>query len=162
MPLDTHQVFKHLKRDNVFTEEQADRLAEALSEMDVASATKEDLDATEKRLADRIDEVENRLDSQIDEVANRLDNRVDEVANRIDNRTDEVADRLDNRVDEVADRLDDRIDEVENRLNQRIELSEERLGQRISDLRSDLYRVLLIGFGAVAALVTVLNYVIGG
>ena len=128
MPIDTHQVFKHLKRDNVFTEEQADRLAEALSEMDVASATKEDLEATEKRLTDRIDEVENRLDGRIDEVENRPDGR---------------------------------IDEVENRLTQQIELSEERLGQRISELRSDLYRALLIGFGAVAALVTVLNYVIG-
>lgn len=104
MPIDTHQVFKHLKQGDVFTEEQADRLADALSDMDVASATKEDLDAAENR-------------------------------------------------------LNQRIDEVEERLNQRIELSEERLGQRISDLRSDLYRVVLLGFGAVAALVTVFNFV---
>jgi anti-sigma-K factor RskA len=93
MPIHTHEVFKHLKKDDVFTEEQADRLADALAGMDVASATKEDLN------------------------------------------------------------------EVEERLSQRIELSEERLGQRISDLRSDLYRVILVSFGAVAALVTILNFV---
>jgi hypothetical protein len=61
MPIHIHRIFKHLKRDDVFTEEQADRIAEALSEMDIAGATKEDLDATEKRLDGRIDDLDNRL-----------------------------------------------------------------------------------------------------
>jgi Mg2+ and Co2+ transporter CorA len=69
MPFDTHQVFKHLKRDNVFTEEQADRLADALSEMDVASATTNDLQATEKRLRSDMEAMEERIKR---EITNRL------------------------------------------------------------------------------------------
>ncbi len=79
MPIDTHKVFKHLKRDDVFTEEQAERVAEALSEMDVASATTEDLEGVEKRLNNRIDEVEHRLNQRIELSEERLGQKVEQV-----------------------------------------------------------------------------------
>jgi hypothetical protein len=72
MPIDTHQVFKHLKRDEVFSEEQADRLADALSEMDVASATKEDLNEVEDRLTQRIELSEERLGQKVEGIRSEL------------------------------------------------------------------------------------------
>jgi len=50
---------------------------------------------------------------------------------------------------------------MDERLTQRIELSEQRTEKQISQLQSDLYRVLLIGFGALSALIIILNYVTG-
>lgn len=83
MPINPHQVFKDLKRDNVFTEAQADRLADALSEMDVASATAEDLDNTEERLNNRIDEVEDRLTQRIELSEERLGQKVESIRSEL-------------------------------------------------------------------------------
>ncbi|PQJ26751.1 hypothetical protein BSZ35_19070 [Salinibacter sp. 10B] len=83
MPIDTHQVFKHLKRDEVFSEEQADRLADALSEMDVASATKEDLNEVEERLNNRIDELDERLTQRIELSEERLGQKVEGIRSSI-------------------------------------------------------------------------------
>jgi hypothetical protein len=68
---------------------------------------------------------------------------------------DQVATRAD------IERLGDRIEEVEARFTQRIELSEDRLGRRIAEVKSDLYRALLIGLGALGTLILVTNYLMG-
>lgn len=131
MPIDTLKASKRLQEEGTFSSEQAERIAEILSDLDVASATKDDLDDLENRLGGRIDQVDARIE------------------------------QLESRVDQAEEHLGTRIDEVEARLTQRIEVSEQRTEQQISQLRSDLYRALLIGFGAVAALVSVLNFIIG-
>lgn len=157
MPIDTLKAAKRLQQEDTFSPEQAERIAEVLSDLDVASATKDDLDNVEERLNARIDELAERLDN----VEEQLNTRIDNVEKRLNTRIDNVEKQLKTRIDEVEEQLNTRIEEVEARLTQRIELSEQRTKQQISQLRSDLYRVLLLGFGGVAALVTVLNYVIG-
>jgi len=142
MPIDTLKAAKRLQQEDTFSPEQAERIAEVLSELDVASATKEDLDEAESRLGERIDEVEARLGERIDHVEAQMNERFE-------------------RVDERFERAEEARSAIEDRLTQRIELSEQRMEKQISQLRSDLYRVLLVGFGAVAALVSVLNYVLG-
>jgi sugar/nucleoside kinase (ribokinase family) len=86
MPINPHQVFKDLKKDNVFTEEQADRLADALADMDVASATKEDLDELEGRIdtlldraAEEREAIEERLNQRIELSEERLEQKVEQV-----------------------------------------------------------------------------------
>ena len=49
MPIDTLKAARRLQEDGTFSPEQAERIAETLSEMDVASATKEDLNDLEER-----------------------------------------------------------------------------------------------------------------
>lgn len=143
MPIDTLKAAKRLQEDDTFSPEQAERIAEILSDLDVASATKEDLDETESRLHDRIDQVETRLDTRIEEVETRLNTRIEEVETR----------------------LDTRMDEVEARLTQRIELSEERLGKQIETTRTQLLQWMLASVTGVAtivaAVVALINYLMG-
>ena len=49
MPIDTLKAARRLQEDGTFSPEQAERIAETLSEMDVASSTKEDLNDLEER-----------------------------------------------------------------------------------------------------------------
>jgi len=194
MPIDTLKAAKRLQEDDTFSPEQAERIAEILSELDVASATKEDLDDLETRLGERIDRLSERVDGletrmqarfeQVDERFDQVDERFEQVEARFEqvearfeqmearfDQIDEQFDRVDaqfDQIDERFDRVDARFEQVdrerasmEERLTQRIELSESRTDSAISELRSDLYRALLLGFGAVAALVTILNYLVG-
>jgi len=55
MPIDTLEASKRLK-DLGFDSAQAEGLAELLADLDVAGATKEDLDDTEERLLQRINQ----------------------------------------------------------------------------------------------------------
>jgi predicted nuclease with TOPRIM domain len=160
MPIDTLKASKRLQEEGTFSPEQAERIAEILSDLDVASATKEDLDDAEERLGARIDQVEARVDA--------LETRMDERFQQVDERFDQIDERFD-RIDERFDRIDKRffqqVDEdmasLKEEFNQRMELSEQRTEKQISQLRTDLYRGLFIGVGAVAALVTVLGYLLG-
>jgi len=72
---------------------------------------------------------------------------------------DAIVDLFRDADEEVATRSD--IEELDERLTQRIELSEERLGQQIERAEKRLLKWILGGFGAVAGVVTVLNYVVG-
>ena len=69
MPIDTLKAARRLQEDGTFSPEQAKRIAETLSEMDVASATKEDLNDLEERLTEHIDETNGRLDRLEEKVA---------------------------------------------------------------------------------------------
>jgi len=80
MPIDTLKAAHRLQEDELFSPEQAERIAEILSDLDVASATKEDLDALGDRLTSRFD----HLGDRIDEVEERLSDRIDETNGRID------------------------------------------------------------------------------
>jgi len=71
MPIDTLKASKQLK-DLGFDEGQAEGLAELLSDLDVASATKEDLNEVEDRLNQRIELSEERLAQRIERVEKRL------------------------------------------------------------------------------------------
>jgi predicted nuclease with TOPRIM domain len=145
-PIDTLKASKRLQEEGTFSPEQAERIAEILSDLDVASATKEDLDDVEERLGARIDQVEERLGARIDQ----LGARVDQVEERLDARID----GLETRMDERFDRVDEKMASLKRELTQQNE-------KQISQLRTDLYRGLFIGVGAVAALVTVLGYLLG-
>jgi hypothetical protein len=72
MPIDTLKISKHLQEGDTFTPEQSERLAEALSDLDVASATRDDLDSLEKRLTQRIEVSEDRLAKRIAESESSL------------------------------------------------------------------------------------------
>jgi DNA anti-recombination protein RmuC len=133
MPVDTLKAAKRLQEGDTFSPEQAERIAEILSDLDVASATKDDLDAAEQRLDNRIDELESRLDNRIDELESRLETRTDELESRLETRTDEL----------------------ESRLNQRIELSEERLGQRIEERHTATVRTVVSAVAAGSAFLAV-------
>lgn len=166
MPIDTLKAAKRLQEDDTFSPDQAERIAEILSDLDVASATKEDLDDVEERLGARIDTVEERLGTRIDAVEERLGSRIDQLESEMNARFEQVdkqfeqVDRRFEQVSERFDQVDEDMDSLEDRLTQRIELSEERLGQRVSALRSDMYRMLLVGLGALAAFLTVVNYLL--
>lgn len=68
---------------------------------------------------------------------------------------------LDARMEQRFDQVDERFEQMDERLPGRIELSEERTEKQVFQLQSDLYRVLLIRFGALLALIIILNYVTG-
>lgn len=146
MPIDTLKASKRLQEDDTFSPEQAERIAEILSDLDVASATKDDLDAAEARLGERIDQMGERID--------QMGERIDQMDNRID--------QLSDRIDQVETRLDQKIDSVEQRLTQRIELSEERLEKQLEQTRKQLLQWMLASVTGVAtlvaALVTLINY----
>jgi len=72
MPIDTLKAARRLQEEDTFDEDQAERIAEVLSELDVASATKEDLDEAEGRLRDDIGGVEGRLRTEMDAMEERL------------------------------------------------------------------------------------------
>lgn len=72
MPIDTLKAARRLQEEGTFNEEQAERIAEVLSEMDVASATKEDLNELEDRLTARID----RLSDRVDGLETHIDEKV--------------------------------------------------------------------------------------
>lgn len=72
MPIDTLKAAKRLKELG-FDEEQSEGVAELLSDLDVASATKEDLDETEGRLKEH---VEHRLSAAEERIKRELSNRI--------------------------------------------------------------------------------------
>jgi hypothetical protein len=72
MPINTLEASKRLKELG-FDEDQSEGLAQLLSELDVASATAEDLDDLEDRLKEH---VENRLDAAEERIKRSLSNRV--------------------------------------------------------------------------------------
>jgi predicted nuclease with TOPRIM domain len=148
-PIDTLKASKRLQEEGTFSPEQAERIAEILSDLDVASATKEDLDDAEERLGARIDHLEARID--------QVEARIDQVEERLDARID----GLETRMDERFNHVDEDIASLREEFTQRFELVEQRTEKQISQLRTDLYRGLFIGVGAVAALVTVLGYLLG-
>lgn len=191
MPLDTHRAFKRLQEDDVFTAEQAERITETLADLDVASATKEDLNDLEGRLTERIDQVEEKLDSRFDQVndridqveerlggridqldgrINELDGRIDQLdgrVNQLDGRIDQLDGRIDqleerfDRVDERFDRMDERMESMEERLTQQDELSEERLNRRIDEAEKRLLRWMIVGLSTVTAILGILISVVG-
>lgn len=72
MPINTLEASKRLKELG-FDEDQSEGLAQLLSELDVASATAEDLDDLEDRLKEH---VEHRLDAAEERIKRSLSNRV--------------------------------------------------------------------------------------
>lgn len=86
MPIDTLKAAKRLQEEDTFTSEQAERIAEILSDMDVASATKEDLTEMEGRLNSRIVETADRLDTRIDDSESHLKNHVETMVDAAEER----------------------------------------------------------------------------
>ena len=153
--IDTLKAARRLQEGGTFNPAQAERIAEVLAEAGGASATKADLDGVEDRLNSRIDKVEAQLNVRIDEVEKRLNARIDEVKAQLNTRIDELEERLTLRIDSVVERQK----EMEKRLMQRIVLSEERTAKGREQMQIYLVRWMLGGFGAVAAIVSLLNYV---
>ena len=93
MPIDTLRITRRLQEEGTFDEDQAERIAEVLSEPDVASATKEDLDDLEERLTARLGHAEERASLE-----ERLTGRLDEVEERLTGRINEAEERLTGRI----------------------------------------------------------------
>lgn len=104
MPLDTHRAFKRLQEDNVFSPEQAERIAETLADLDVASATQEDLLNLEARLDDRFDRIDERFD-RVDERFEQFDERIDNLEKRLTQRNELTEERLNRQLEEAEKRL---------------------------------------------------------
>jgi len=134
MPIDTLKAARRLQEDDTFSPEQAERIAEILSDLDVASATKEDLDALEDRLTSRID----HLGDRIDEVEERLSDRIDETNGRID-------------------RLGGRIDRLDEKMVTKAELEtvKSELSQQIEENQSETIRTVVGAIAAVGAILAV-------
>ncbi|PSQ70129.1 MAG: hypothetical protein BRD31_04320 [Bacteroidetes bacterium QH_2_64_26] len=165
MPIDTLKAARRLQEDDTFSLEQAERIAEILSNLDVASATKGDLDNLEGRLTERIDEVETRLNDRIDQVETRLGDRID----HLDEHIDEVEKHLGDRIDQTNDRINqtnDQIDSLGDRIGRldekavtkaQLESVKSDLGKQIEETRSAMIRIVV---GAVASMGAVLAVVI--
>jgi len=65
MTIDILKAACRFQENDTFSANQAKRTAEILSDLDVASATKEDLSDLEGRLMSRIEEVEERFTGRI-------------------------------------------------------------------------------------------------
>ena len=141
---DARQAVKRLQEGGV-PEKQAHAIVDLFVDADEQIATKKGLDD---------------LDLKIDEVEQRLNARIDGVEERLNARIDGVEERLDARIDGVEERLDGRIDEVENRLSQQMEVQEERLTRKIQESETRLLRWGMGSFAALAALLTLFEYVI--
>jgi len=143
MPIDTLKAARRLQEDDTFSPEQAERIAEILSDLDVASATKDDLDDLEGRLTERIDEVETRLGDRIDQTNDRIDQTNDRI--------EQTNDRIDS--------LGDRIDRLDEKMATKAELTSVKsdLGKQIEKTHSATIRTLV---GAVAAVGAILAVVI--
>lgn len=81
MPIDTLKAARRLQEEGTFSTEQAERIAEILSDLDVASATKEDLDDLEKRLTRRINRLEKKMatEEQLKTVKSDLGKQIEET-----------------------------------------------------------------------------------
>ena len=66
MPIDTLKAARRLQEDDTFSPKQAERVAEFVSDLDVAGATKEALNDLEDRLTECIDQAETRLGERIE------------------------------------------------------------------------------------------------
>jgi phage regulator Rha-like protein len=84
MPIDTLKAAKRLQEDDTFSPEQAERIAEILSDLDVASATTEDLNELEERLDTRFQELEERLDTRFQHAADDRESREERLTQRIE------------------------------------------------------------------------------
>jgi len=78
----------------------------------------------------------------------------------LDEKIDGVEQRLDAKIDEVEQRLDARLDEGEHRLSQQMEVQEERLTRKIQETETRLLRWSMGSFAALAALLTLFEYVL--
>lgn len=134
MPIDTLKAARRLQEGGAFDEEQAERIAEVLSEMDVAGATKEDLNEMEERLTIRLDRAEEERAS----LEERLTARIDRLSDRVS--------ELETHVDEKVPTKSE-LKAVESGLGERIERAEK--------------RILVIGVPVVAAVIALLNYLMG-
>jgi predicted nucleic acid-binding Zn-ribbon protein len=72
MPIDTLEAARRLQEGETFSPEQAERIAEVLSEMDVASATAEDVDEARASLKEDIGDAEDRLRTEMEAMEERL------------------------------------------------------------------------------------------
>lgn len=69
MPIDTLKAARRLQEEETFSPEQAERIAEVLSELEVASVTKEDLEDVRVSLKEDLNKLEERLTSRLDRAA---------------------------------------------------------------------------------------------
>jgi len=141
MALDTLAYARRL-REAGFSEQQAEGQAEALAAaMTDTLATRQDLH-----------ELEARLDSRFAQVDARFA--------QVDARFDYLEKHLDTRFIELEKRSDIRMDELEKRLGIRLEEQEKRSGFRLAGQIADLDRRItvrmLVGIGAMSALVKLL------
>lgn len=91
MPINRLKASKRLKELG-FNEDQSEGLAQLLSELGVASATKDDLDKLEERLTGRIDDLESRLEKLDEKVATQSD--LEATESRIGERIERMEKRL--------------------------------------------------------------------
>jgi len=101
MPTGTLKAARRPQEDGTCSPEQAERIAEFLSDLDVAGATKEALNDLEDRLTERIDQAETRLGERID----RFDEHIDRAADECQSIKERLTDRFEVRIAKLERRL---------------------------------------------------------
>ena len=76
MPMDTLKAAEHLQEGGTFSPEQAKRIAETLSDLDAASATKEDLDDLKEHLTERIERSGDNIRTDVESMIARMERRL--------------------------------------------------------------------------------------
>lgn len=167
MTIDTLKTSKKLQALG-FNETQAEGIAEILSDIDAAAVTKEDLDALEQRLNQRMDDRAENVDRRFDELKHWVTQRFEATDQRIDDRFDALEQRFENRAAEVDRRfetLERRLDERFDAIDRRFVETEQRLRSDlrgdIEKVRSDMFKAIGGSIIAIGALVTLINYLMG-
>ena len=133
MPIDTLKAARRLQEEDTFDEDQAERIAEVLSELDVASATKEDLNELEERFTDRID---------------RLDERVATKAELESLRSETQAG-----IESVREEMQTGLESVRNEMKAGLESVRNGLGKKIEEKHSATVQIVVTAVGVLAAVV---------
>ena len=170
MPIDTLKASKQLKALG-FSDEQAEGLTDLLRNAEAATATKDDLDALERRMTgrfERVDERFNGLERSIDERFNALEKSIDERFARIDERFARVDDRfrqvdvrfdtLEKSINERFARVDKRFEQVDDRFDAMEARFDDRFQQFEATLKNYMTTRIMWAFGLLAVYITLLSY----
>ena len=149
MPIDTLKASKRLKALG-FSEEQAEGLTDLLRDAEAAAATKDDLDALERRMTDRFERLEERLDIQKENTDARFDTLEKSIDERFA-RVDERFDTLEKSINERFAQVDNRFDTMEARIDDRFQQSE-------AMMKNYMTSRIMWAFGLLAVYITLLSY----
>ena len=144
MPIDTLKAARRLQEEDTFDEDQAERIAEVLSELDVASATKEDLNELEERLTDRID----RLDEKVATKA-ELESLRSETQAGIES----VREEMQTGLESVRKETQTGLESVRNEIKAGLESVRNELGKKIEEKHSATVQIVVTAVGVLAAVV---------
>ena len=144
MPIDTLKAARRLQEEDTFDEDQAERIAEVLSELDVASATKEDLSELEERLTDRIDRLDGKVATKVE-----LESLRSETQAGIES----VREEMQMGLEPVREETQTGLESVRNEIKAGLESVRNELGKKIEEKHSATVQIVVTAVGVLAAVV---------